>query len=104
MAYYFLNFALSDAILKLERSREFGLFQAVDCLRTDRKREQTGTRAHFRAMLQGLDLVVGHHVVPEFWRGCLKKGFVHISAQRVPYSGARTPNVNITHSSGRNVS
>jgi len=26
MAYYFLNFALSDAILKLERSRELGLF------------------------------------------------------------------------------
>ena len=44
--------------------------------------------AHFHARVQGLDLVLGHrHRVRILAWVCLKKGCVHISAQRVPYLG-----------------
>ena len=49
-----------------------------------------GPGAHFHARVQGLDLVLGHRYRVRIlaWV-CLKKGCVHISAQRVPYFGTK---------------
>ena len=48
-----------------------------------------GPGAHFCAQAQGLDLVLGHrHRARILAWVCLKKECVHISTQRVPYSGS----------------
>ena len=46
-----------------------------------------GARAHCCARVQGRDLVLGHRHRARIFAWVLKKRCVHISAQRVPYSG-----------------
>ena len=80
---YSMHFAPSDAILKHEPSSEN---KAVDCPELTKIVFSQGPGAH--ALVQGRDLVLGHRHRARIL-AYLKKGCVHISAQRVPYLGTR---------------
>ena len=76
---------MSVAILKHELSSED---KVVDCPRTNKTGVHTGTRCpHAVPQRKASTLYSGIGIVPEFWRGYLRKGGVHISARQVQYSG-----------------